>query len=135
MEKKLSLSYEHEGFFMFADNQAKTIAQKELGRFFRNKDIEMASFKKIVELPFPLIISVNPDKFLLREFAKFHVPYQFDYFSGHHKTKEYAIEKPKRDNPLVFNLCGSEEDRESLILDYDDLFPHVEDFNGGSKNT
>ncbi len=119
---KLLHSYAREGLFLFADSEAKTTAQKEAARWYKNVKQEAAVIQRMVELPFPLIVSANPDKLLLDAFARYRLPCQFDYFSSQYKVGEYAIERSRRDKPLLYNLCGSYEDRESLLLDYDDLF-------------
>lgn len=120
--EKLLRAYQREGLYLFADSEAKTIAQKEVSRFYKGFEMDEAVLKKIAEMPFPLIVSANPDKKLAHTFAQYRQPLQFDYFTSHYKTHDYEVGKPNRDKPLLFNLCGSVEDRESLLLDYDDLF-------------
>ena len=68
----------------------------------------------------------KPDKLVADTFAKYRVPLQFDYFSANNKEEKYKIQKPDAYNPLLYNLCGSVEDEESLILDYDDLFLQIQ---------
>jgi SIR2-like domain/Effector-associated domain 11 len=67
-------------------------------------------------------VSANPDKSLADAFAKYRLPHQFDYYSSQPKDYETALTRPTGEQPLLYNLCGSYEDRKSLILDYDDLF-------------
>jgi len=119
---KLLHFYQRDGLFLFADNDAKTSAQKEAARFYKNALPDEALLKKIAELPFRLMVSANPDRSLCDAFARYRLPLQFDYYSSLPKEQEAALARPKLDNPLLFNLCGSYEDRKSLILDYDDLF-------------
>lgn len=133
LKDKLLHIYEREGFFLFSDSVAKTIAQKETARFYKKCSLEEDVLKKIIQLPFPLIVSANPDKLLLDTFSEYRIPAQFDYFSSQFKTQEYKIERPDRDKPLIYNLCGSIEDRESLILDYDDLFQMLKVMLGDTK--
>jgi hypothetical protein len=119
---RLLHSHDREGLFLFRDIETKTDAQQEAARWYRSATQEEALMRKMVEMPFPLIVSGNPDKLLLDAFARYRLPCQFDYFSSQHKAAEYPTERPHRDKPLLYNLCGSHEDRESLLLDYDDLF-------------
>ncbi len=114
--------YSRDGLFLFGDSDAKTTAQKEAARFFKRCQPDPEILKKIAEMPFRLMISANPDKFLVDTFAQFRLRLQFDYFSSNHKEQEYKIEKPSGELPLLYNLCGSVEDQESLVLDFDDLF-------------
>ena len=119
---KLLHSYEREGLFLFADREAKTNAQKEAARFHRELRLEESILQKIAQLPFPLIVSANPDQRLLDALAQYQVPHQFDYFSCRPKRQTHAVGYPQRDQPLIYHLCGSEDDRDSLLLDYEDLF-------------
>ena len=119
---KLQHFYSRDGLFLFNDGDAKTTAQQETARFYRSNPPDEEMLKKIVEMPFRLMISANPDKFLVDAFTQFHQKLQFDYFSSNNKEREYKIDRPTDANPLLYNLCGSVEDQESLILDYDDLF-------------
>ncbi len=119
---KLRYFYKHDGLFLFADNEAKTDAQIEAADFYSNLNADNALLKKIVEMPFPLMVSANPDKLLVEAFATYRTRLQFDYFSSGNKVETYPLERPTYDKPLLYNLCGSVEDQESFVLDYDDLF-------------
>lgn len=121
--EKLLHFYSKDGLFLFSDNVIKTVeARKEAARFYKTIRPNEPLLKKIVELPFRLIISANPDKALVNVFAKYHHQLQFDYYSSKNKEKDYPLERPTIEKPLLYNLCGSFEDHESLLLDYDDLF-------------
>lgn len=114
--------YAHDGLFLFKDSIAKTKAQQAAAMLYRNKTPEDQVLKKIVEMPFRLMISANPDKSLCTAFARYRLPLQFDYFSCKNKEHQDKVERPTPEKPLLYNLCGSYEDQESLMLDYDDLF-------------
>ena len=120
---KMLYFYQRDGLFLFADNDAKTSAQKEAARYFKQCAPEESLLKMIVELPFRLVVSANPDTKLADAFAKYRQPFQFDYYSSQPKDEnETPLARPTAGRPLLYNLCGSHEDRKSLILDYDDLF-------------
>ena len=120
--EKLQHFYSRDGLFLFKDSDAKTTAQQVTARFYKSNPPEEELLKKIVEMPFRLMISANPDKFIVDAFAQYQQTLQFDYFSSNNKEREYKIERPTDEKPLLYNLCGSVEDQESLVLDYDDLF-------------
>lgn len=122
LKDKLVHFYRRDGLFLLKDSDAKTTAQQVTARFYKSNSPNDDILKKVVEMPFRLMISANPDKFLVNAFAQYKQPLQFDYFSSNNKEREYKIERPSGENPLLYNLCGSVEDQESLILDYDDLF-------------
>ena len=114
--------YSRDGLFLFKDKEAKTKAQQAASMLYAHRTPDESVLKKIVEMPFRVMISANPDKSLCTAFAKYRHPLQFDYFSSKHKEQHVTVERPAPGNPLLYNLCGSYEDQESLILDYDDLF-------------
>jgi len=119
---KLLHFYQRDGLFLFADNDAKTSAQKEAARFYKSAQPDEALLKKIAELPFRLMVSANPDRSLCDAFAKYRLPLQFDYFTSKTKEKRSDIERPTQAKPLLYNLCGIFDDGDSLVLDFDDLF-------------
>ena len=115
--------YARDGLFLFKDGVAKTKAQQEAALLYKSKSPDEAVLKKIVQLPFRLMISANPDQSISAAFAKYRQRLQFDYFSSKNKEKQdVSVARPTVENPLLYNLCGSCEDQESLVLDYDDLF-------------
>ena len=123
LAERLLYFYRHDGLFLFQDSLAKTDARREAASIFNDTRPEDALLKKIGEMPFSLMVSANPDKALCALFAQYHLKLQFDYLSSNpSKAVEYAVERPSVEKPLLYNLCGSIEDQESLILDYDDLF-------------
>ena len=119
---RLRYFYKHDGLFLFGEYQDKVDAQIEAADFYSNLTADEALLKKIVEMPFPLMVSANPDKLLVEAFATYQTRLQFDYFSSGNKEVAYNLERPSHDKPLLYNLCGSVEDQESFVLDYEDLF-------------
>jgi hypothetical protein len=64
--EKLQHFYSRDGLFLFKDSDAKTTAQQVTARFYKSNPPEEELLKKIVEMPFRLMISANPDKFLVQ---------------------------------------------------------------------
>ena len=124
----LKFFYARDGLFLFKDALSKNDGRGFAAQFYRNgfpKPSDEA-LQQIARLPFRLMVSANPDKLVADTFAKYRVPLQFDYFSTNNKEEKYKPQKPDAYNPLLYNLCGSVEDVESLILDYDDLYLQIE---------
>lgn len=113
--------FEREGLFLFDTPLSKVEAQKEAESFYNGLPIEESLLRLIAELPFPLIISVNPDLTLSQFFTRHQLNFQFDYFSSKNKLPG-NISRPTAASPLIYNLCGSIEDYQSLVLDFDDRF-------------
>jgi hypothetical protein len=118
----LLYAYQRDGLFLFADNDAKVAAQRETARYYRTLAPDEEALRQIAQLPFRLIITANPDNSVAEAFARWRLPHQADYYSSEPKEAEPQLSRPTADKPLIYNLCGSVDDRKSLILDYDDLF-------------
>ena len=90
--------------------------------------------QQIVQIPFHLVVSVNPDTFVSEAFYRSGVKHRFHYFQHRHRDNENdEIEKPTRALPLVYNLFGSKDQDDSLVLDYDDVYKMLQSaFSAGS---
>ena len=117
--------YPQDGFFLFSSNRYKIQAQKNAADFYKNIQPDAALMQKITEIPFRMIVSVNPDKALDKAFREFHIEPQFDYFTWRPNKKSKEIIDPTPDFPLIYNLFGSIDHYESLVLDYEDMFDHL----------
>ncbi|MBK8562461.1 MAG: SIR2 family protein [Saprospiraceae bacterium] len=117
--------YPHDGFFLFRSHRYKISAQKKAADFFKSRQPKEELLQKITEMPFRMVISINPDKSLERAYTRYAAEPQFDYFTWRPNKKDKEITEPSPDLPLVYNLFGSVEHYESLLLDYEDLFDHL----------
>lgn len=115
--------YEQESLFLFKDENAKLSAPRTIKRIYRKVDVEEGIFRRILEIPFHLVISLNPDTFLA-DFAskeKYGVAHQFSHFRFNGEGGQ-ELHEPRKDTPLFYNLCGCVTEDESLVLDFEDLF-------------
>jgi len=122
--------FARDDLFLFDNAVSKMDAQTEAEGFYKALVVDEAVLSHIAELPFPLIISVNPDLALPQFFSKRQVNFQFDYFSTKDKATPGNISKPTATSPLIYNLCGSIEDYQSLVLDFDDMFELLKNLLG-----
>jgi hypothetical protein len=77
--------------------------------------------KTIAQLPFHLILSINPDTFLSDTFFKYGVTHRFSHYRKGERPSD-DVAPPSREAPLIYNIAGSVLEDESLVLDYEDLF-------------
>jgi len=117
--------YERDGFFLFRDKIAKEDVQREVVLFYQDynldKEITENLLLQLVRLRIHVILSINPDTFLSDVAYKYGIKHRFAYFQ-HGGTAVQDVEVPSGDMPLFYNLYGSLERDNSLVLDYDDLF-------------
>ncbi len=122
--------YEGEELFLFHNGVAKTDAYCEIIKSNYEQDVIEDIYVKIAQIPFHLMISTSPDIFLRKVFEQHQFSHQFAYLS---RGMIEDIEKPTSENPLIYNLMGSVDDEESLILTHDDLFEFLAAILGDKK--
>jgi hypothetical protein len=120
-KSKIAYVYEQDGLFLFSNKIAKNNAANHVRKFLNEREPDEAVFKKIAQIKFPLVVSINPDTYLSDVAYKYGVQHRFSHFKSRSKAVE-DVEEPQKDLPLFYNLCGSVNDDESIILDYEDLF-------------
>jgi hypothetical protein len=99
--------------------------QKNFAEFYEKEFSEGVRelYGRISQIPYPLIISLNPDNTLTRCFEESGSPYIFDFYRK--GKKSLVNEIPSTKIPFLFNLYGCYTEPESLILTYDDLFEYL----------
>lgn len=123
--------YEKDAFFLFKNLAAKSKVQRGVSKFYDRIKADEAIFDTVAAIPFPLIISLNPDDFLEKSLKNNRVRHFSSYFNhgagnnGHRYSDSWDGE-----SPLVYNLCGSMDSDASLLLDYDDLFSFLKNVLG-----
>lgn len=81
------------------------------------------TLQALARIKFPIYISLTPDNHLRQAFEGH--PASFDAYVRNQPYVE-GQEAPTADRPLVFQLLGNIEDRNSLILTYDDFYDYLE---------
>jgi hypothetical protein len=115
------LSYNRDGFFLFPSTEDKTIVYRKFIDFFETQSDEEI-IQKIAEIPAHVVVSINPDNALKNYFGKHNHPCSFEFFDKNQK-KDIAV-APTKERPLLYNLFGSINNLETLILTHDDLFEY-----------
>jgi len=123
-------TYNTDGLFLFKDGVAKTKSYYKIKEFFRQGSA-CDIYTKIAQIPFHLIISTTPDLFLLESFKKNKIRHAFSFYDK--TTNPKKLRTPTQNTPLLYNLFGSIEKEESLILTHDDLFDFLLAIFGSNK--
>ena len=124
---KITHYYQRDNLFLFASPDAKREAMESIEDtiFFNEWLPDSELIRKIVAIPFPVILNFNPDKYVYEAFVKLFREPQFDYFTTRHKSGSHGVnfDPDGHQHPLVYNVCGSVMDAlDSVILDHYDLF-------------
>ncbi len=130
----IAFYYERDGFFLFKSPESKVRVARQVKRFYRDMIPDETVLQRIVQIPFHLVMSVNPDTFVSEAFYRSGIKHRFHYFQHRHRDNENdEIEKPTKALPLVYNLFGSKDQDDSLVLDYDDVYKMLQSALGISS--
>jgi hypothetical protein len=82
-------------------------------------------YEKIAQIPFPLYFSLSPDTVLEKTFENLALKRQFSYYMPGN-TASVGSDQEKvvfsRSNPLIYNLMGKYDEKNSLVFSYETLF-------------
>lgn len=117
--------FEREWLFKFKDEKAKRRIQTEaIPEFFRDAAPDADVLQKLLAIPFHLVLQVTPDTFLSDCAHRHSIKHQFKYFCGGGKPVE-PVDLPTVTTPLFYNLCGTKDRFDSMVLDFDDLYEYL----------
>lgn len=122
-----------DGLFHFRKKNKRDHVLADLEKFYSGPFPEAEGiFKKLIQIPFNLVVILTPDNKFHEIAHQEHRPYLKDlYRKGKPPT---IVEKPTKESPLVFHLLGAlnAEADESVVLTHDDLFAFLKNiFEGG----
>jgi len=112
---------DHDGFFLFESPQAKTRIFYNILEFYE-QNFEQEMLKMIAEIPFHVVVSLNPDMNLTKIMDDNGFENEFHFYDRKHKKD--ILDAPTKTKPLIYNLFGSVSNEETLILTHDDLYEY-----------
>ena len=125
--------FEKDALYLFKGPGAKSNIQRGVGKYYDRAKPDPAIFQTVAAIPFPLVVTINPDEFLAGFLKEAGVRFNSAYFNhgaGSNGLQELA--GWEGDTTLVYNLCGHIESDASLVLDYDDLFSFLKNVLGAA---
>lgn len=121
--QQIASFYERDGLFIFKNQDDKPEIAEAVAELYRDLTPDEELFRKIIEIPFSIVLSVNPDTYLSDVAYRLGVPHRFSAF---YPNLPEDIEPPTKELPLIYNVTGCINREASLILDYDDLLQLLE---------
>lgn len=133
-DNPLIRSYYRDGFFLFRENKFKSRVISQIRQFYSQPfPAAEGIFDKISQIPFPIIVTLTPDRLLSDVMRRKSVEHQCDFY--HFNQPARPLEAPVGEIPMVYNFLGWIEEDESLVLTHNDLFGYLEAvFLGGKMN-
>ena len=113
--------YPEDEFFLFDESYKRTLVCHQIKSFYESQQ-PSNDLLTLARIPFHLYLTVTPDTLLQKAFDQL----QFTYQSGYYKRNKdpHLIKSPSRKTPLVYNVIGSVQSEESIVLSHDDLFDY-----------
>ena len=124
--KDIQSFYPKEGLFLFTSGTKKTKSYYKLKSFYKQEFSTPSSiYSQLAKIPFHFIISITPDDLCYQTFEKSGVKINQEFYWKKQPSNN-TIRKPTKNNPLIYNMFGSIEQQESMVLTHDDLFDYFE---------
>lgn len=118
--------YKEDGFFLFTSGTKKTKSYYKIKKFYnRSCPKSQVIFEKLAKIPFHFVISITPDTKCYEAFDSDGYKSRFDFYWKKQKA-DNAISKPTSKSPIIYNMFGSIDSQDSMILTHDDLFDYFE---------
>jgi uncharacterized protein (UPF0147 family) len=117
--------HQEDELFLFTDTRAKGLVVRNISKFYTRQTNEYLPdfYEKLSQIPVYLWINTSPDLVLKKVLEANGNPFDFNFYEKKKEKKE--VELPSLAKPLLFNLLGSFEREESLVLTHDDLFAFI----------
>lgn len=114
--------YPSDDLFLFKNKGAQTKTYYKIKNFYQQSFPETEELlEKVAQIPFELIISVTPDNKLNKVYDRLNFKNKSDFYWRNHSSTT-KVKLPSKDSPLVYNLFGTTEMQESMVLTHNDLF-------------
>ncbi len=111
---------EKEGFLFFIEPEAKNDVIYDFKEYYEKQNFAQEVYSMIAAIPFHLIISLTPDDSIHHAFKENGVDHDFVYFD----SNKAEVEKPTKDNPLIYSLFGLSTEGK-YILSQEDYFNYI----------
>lgn len=109
--------------YLFNSEGNKRSVVKTMRRFYSAQEPHPL-LAKLAKIPFHTFLTVTPDLLLQKTFQSNEYSFQSGFFQRIQAPVD--LNEISAQNPLIFNLMGSVEDHESLVLTHADLFEFFE---------
>lgn len=131
--KDLLAYYQEEDLFLFQKPAAKNESYFTLKNQLEKNPLSSHILENLMAIPIHLYLSFTPYLNPPRSFPKLEIPYFFHYGFYHKKRGAEDTPEPNGEQPLFYDMFGSIEEEESLILTHDDLFEYIRSIMGAKE--
>lgn len=124
--------YEDDGLFLLKEENYRRRLVRQMRKFWQQPHPKADSLlQKLAQLPFPMIVSLNPDNLLQRAFDEKKQNFRSDFYF---RQKPYnPFVKPTKEQPFLYKMLGDLDQSDSLVLTHKDLFSYLESVFAGKS--
>jgi TIR domain/SIR2-like domain len=124
-ESYISNYFSAENLFAFVDEYGSSIITEKIKNFY---DIvgDRVLLDMISRIEFPLIFNVCPDKALNKVYCEKNITFESGFFSKESKPLFNNLPLPSKKLPIIYNIFGSIDNDQSIILTHAKLFETIE---------
>lgn len=125
-EEALGIRVYEDGWFHYLPGANEIDAWQRVKAFYSQpQPTAMEILQKLARIPFHHILNFTPDQKMREAYTSQNLAVDYRFY---YKKEPCAddIQKPTKARPLVFNMMGDVEERNSLVLTYDDFYTYLE---------
>ena len=125
-EKALGIRVYDDGWFHYLPGANEIDAWQQVKEFYSQPQPEAAKIlQKLARIPFHHVLNFSPGQQMKEAYTSQNLPVDYQFY---YKKEPYpeGIQKPVKARPLVFNMMGDVDERNSLVLTYDDFYAYLE---------
>jgi hypothetical protein len=120
---QLEIEEDMDNLYSCKKAQVKTRAYGYLKEYYRNHCEPSELHRQLARVPCHLYVSINPDLLMKQALEYYGVEHEFKCYVKGHPAEEVA--DPTPETPLLYNLFGSIDNQQSVILTHDDLIQYM----------
>jgi hypothetical protein len=133
--QELGVRVRENGWYHLRSNGDDWVAYEAITQFYASEaEAAQTSLQKLARINAHLFLSLTPDRHLAQAFTDQHLHYRFEAYVRNEPDRNGQL--PTKSEPLIYNLVGDIDQRNSLVLTYDDFFDYMQStFRGNSMST
>jgi SIR2-like domain len=120
---QLEIEEDMDNLYSCKKAQVKTRAYGYLKEYYRNHCEPNELHRQLARIPCHLYVSINPDLLMKQALEYYGVDHEFKCYVKGHPPEDVATPSPE--NPLLYNLFGSIDNQQSIILTHEDLIQYM----------
>jgi hypothetical protein len=132
---ELGVRVRENGWYHLRNNGDDWVAYEAVTQFYAGEaDAARTSLEQLARINAHLFLSLTPDRHLAQAFTDQNLHYRFEAYVRNEPDRNGQL--PTKSEPLIYNMVGDLEQRNSLVLTYDDFFDYMQStFRGNSMST